>query len=138
LVWKAGDAEAKKRKQAAKSDLESLYYRHEVAFSFKKYINWIKRCFDVLEKYLLPYYKEDKVKILLDKIQTNHGEVKTKVSICRASYSGTFMEASTYMSREISKIFPSSNAASSSFGKGKQRNTNRNVSSFNNRREVKG
>jgi hypothetical protein len=133
-----GDAEAEKRKQAAKSDLESLYYRHEAAFSFEKYINRMKKCFDILEKYLVPYYEEDKVKLLLDKIQTNHGEVKTQVSICRASYSGTFVEASTYMSREISRIFPSSNVASSNFGKGKQRNTNRNVSSLNNRNRSGG
>jgi hypothetical protein len=30
-----GDAEAEKRKQAAKSDLQSLYYRHEAAISFE-------------------------------------------------------------------------------------------------------
>lgn len=130
-----GDAEAEKRKQAAKSDLQSLYYRHETAFSFEKYINRMKKCFDILEKYQVPYYEEDKVKLLLDRLQNNHAEVKTHVSICRASYSGTFVEASTYMSREISRIFPSSNVASSTFGKGKQRGTNRNVSSLKNRKQ---
>jgi hypothetical protein len=131
-----GDAEAEKRKQAAKSDLQSLFYRHEAAFSFEKYINRMKKCFDVLEKYQVPYYEEDKVKLLLDKIQNSHGEVKTQVSICRASYSNTFVEASTYMSREISRIFPSSNVASSTFGKGKQRGSNnRNVSSLKNRKQ---
>jgi hypothetical protein len=126
-----GDAESEKQKQAAKSNLQSLYYRHEAAFPFEKYINRMKKCFDVLEKYQVPYYEEDKVKLLLDKIQNNHGEVKTQVSICRASYSTTFVEASTYMSREISRIFPSSNVASSTFSKGKQRGGNRNVSSAN-------
>jgi hypothetical protein len=126
-----GDAESEKRKQAAKSDLQLLYYRHEADFPFEKYINCMKKCFDVLEKYQVPYYEEDKVKLLLDKIQNNHGEVKTQVSICRASYLTTFVEASTYMSREISRIFPSSNVASSTFGKGKQRGGNRNVSSAN-------
>lgn len=130
-----GDAEAEKRKQAAKSDLQSLYYRHEAAFSFEKYINRMKKCFDVLEKYQVPYYEEDKVKHLLDRIQNSHGEVKTQVSICRASYSGSFVQASTYMSREISRIFPSSNVASVSFGKGKSRESRggRNVSSLKNR-----
>jgi hypothetical protein len=130
-----GDAEAEKRKQAAKSDLQTLFYRHEAAFSFEKYINRMKKCFDTLEKYQVPYYEEDKVKLLLDKIQNSHGEVKTQVSICRASYSSTFVEASTYMSREISRIFPSSNVASSTYGKGKHRNSNRNVSSLKNRRQ---
>jgi hypothetical protein len=124
-----GDAEAEKRKQAAKSDLQSLFYRHEAAFSFEKYINRLKKCFDILEKYQVPYYEEDKVKLLLDRIQNNHGEVKTQVSICRANYSRSFVEASTYMSREISRIFPSSNVASSNFGKGKNRG-GRNVSSM--------
>jgi hypothetical protein len=130
-----GDAEAEKRKQAAKSDLQTLFYRHEAAFSFEKYINRMKKCFNTLEKYQVPYYEEDKVKLLLDKIQNNHGEVKTQVSICRASYSSTFVEASTYMSREISRIFPSSNVASATYGKGKQRNASRNISSLKNRRQ---
>jgi hypothetical protein len=50
-----GDAEAEKCKQAAKSDLQTLFYRHEAAFSFEKYINWMKKCFDTLEKYQVPY-----------------------------------------------------------------------------------
>jgi hypothetical protein len=133
-----GDAEAEKRKQAAKSDLQSLYYRHEAAFPFERYINRMKRCFDILEKYQVPYYEEDKVRLLLDKIQNNHGEVKTQVSICRASYSDDFVQASTYMSREISRIFPSSNVSSSSFGKGRQRGGSRNVSSLGNRGKRNG
>jgi hypothetical protein len=116
-----GDAEAEKRKQAAKSDLHVLFYRHEAAFSFEKYINRMKRCFDILEKYGVPYYEEDKVRLLLDRIQNNHGEVKTQVSICRANHAGSFVEASTYLSREISRIFPSSNVSSTQFGKGKPR-----------------
>jgi len=39
------------------------------------------------------------------------------------------------MSREISRIFPSSNVASSTFGKGKQRASNRNVSSLKRRQQ---
>jgi hypothetical protein len=104
-----GDAEAEKFKQAAKSDLQMLFYCHEAAFSFEKYINRMKKCFDTLEKCQVPYYKEDKVNLLLDKIQNSHGEVKTQVSICRVSYSSTFVEGLTYMSREISRIFPLSN-----------------------------
>ena len=123
-----GDAEAEKRKEAARSDLKVLHYRHEASMSFEKYINRLKKCFDTLEKYGVPYYEEDKVKLLLDRIQCNHGEVKTQVSICRASYASDFVQASTYMSREISRIFPNLNVASISFGKGK--NKGRNVSSI--------
>lgn len=97
--------------------------------SFEKYLNRLKKCFDTLEKYGVPYYEEDKVKLLLDRIQCNHGEVKMQLSICRASYSANFVQASTYMSREISRIFPNSNVASISFGKGKYKG--RNVSSLN-------
>jgi hypothetical protein len=105
--------------------------------SFEKYINRLKKCFDTLEKYGVLYYEEDKVKLLLDRIQCNHGEIKTQVSICRAScYSTDFVQASTYMSREISRIFPNSNAASISFGKGKYKG--RNVSSVNGKGKNKG
>jgi hypothetical protein len=85
-----GGVEAEKWKQATKSDLQTLFYCHEAGFSFKKYINKMKKCFNMLEKYQVPYYEEDKVKLLLDKIQNCHGIVKTQVSICRASYSSTF------------------------------------------------
>jgi hypothetical protein len=91
----------------------------------------LKKCFDVLEKYGVPYYEEDKVKLLLDRIQCNHAEVKTQVSICRASFAGDFVQASTYMAREISRIFPMSNVASLNFsrGTGRSRGGGRNVSS---------
>lgn len=112
-----GAAEAEKRKEAARSDLKVLFYRNEVSFSFEKYLNRMKRCFDILDKYGVPFYEEEKVKLLLDRIQSSHAEVKTQVSICRASYSADFVQASTYMSKEISRIFPSSNVASASFGK---------------------
>jgi len=123
-----GDAEAEKRKEAARSDLKVLFYRNEASFPFEKYLNRLKKCFDVLEKYSVPYYEEDKVKLLLDRIQCNHAEVKTQVSICRASFAGDFVQASTYMAREISPIFPSSNVASISFGRG-NKSKGRNVSS---------
>lgn len=124
-----GEAESEKRKEAARSDLKALFYRNEASFSFEKYLNRMKRCFDTLEKYSVPYYEEEKVKLLLDRIQSSHAEVKTQVSICRANYAGDFVQASTYMSREISRIFPSSNVSSLAFGKGpKSRGGSRNVS----------
>jgi hypothetical protein len=95
----------------------------------------MKKCFDVLEKYSVPYYEEDKVKLLLDRIQNTHNEVKTQVSICRASYSGIFVEASMYMSWEISQICPASNVASMMFGKNKQHGQGRNVLSMKSRKQ---
>jgi hypothetical protein len=71
-----------------------------------------------LRKYNVPYYEEDKVKLILDCIKCNHTEVKTQVSICCASFAGDFVQASTYMTREISCIFPTSNVASISFDRG--------------------
>jgi hypothetical protein len=125
-----GDAEAEKRKEAARADLKVLFYRNEASFPFEKYLNRLKKCFDVLEKYSVPYYEEDKVKLLLDRIQCNHAEVKTQVSICRASFASDFVQASTYMAREISRIFPMSNVASINFGRGNSRlKGGRNVSS---------
>ena len=125
-----GDAEAENRKEAARSDLKVLFYRNEASFPFEKYLNRLKKCFDVLEKYSVPYYEEDKVKLLLDRIQCNHAEVKTQVSICRASFASDFVQASTYMAKEISRIFPTSNVASISFGRGNNRSKGgRNVSS---------
>jgi hypothetical protein len=122
-----GDAEADKRKKGAEADLKILFYKHEAVFSFEKNINRMKKCFNVMEKYKKPYYEEDKVNFLLDKIQTTHAGVRTHVDICRANYAKSFTQASTYLSREISRMFPSSNVSSAQFGKGKKRDS-RNVS----------
>lgn len=125
-----GEAEAEKRKEAARSDLKVLFYKNEASFSFEKYLNRMKRCFDTLEKYGVPYYEEDKVKFLLDRVQSSHAEVKTQVSICRSNHANSFVDASTYMSKEISRIFPTSNVGSISFGKGQRsKGSTRNVSS---------
>lgn len=119
-----GSAEAEKRKEAARADIKSLFYKNESSFSFERYINRLKKSFDTLEKYGVPIYEEDKVKYLLDKIQSTHSEVRTQVSICRSSHAGSFIEASTYMSKEISRIFPGSNVNSANFQKGKLRGRN--------------
>lgn len=128
-----GNAESEKRKEAARADIKTLFYKNESSFSFEKYINRLKKSFDTLDKYGVPIYEEDKVKLLLDKIQSTHSEIRTQVSICRSSHAKNFIEASTYMSREVSRIFPGSNVSSANYHKGKSKGT-RNVSKVGVRR----
>ena len=65
-----GKAEGQHQKAQAHTDLDSLFYRNEKSFSFGKFVTKLKSCFDVLEQYKVPKHEEEKVKILLQKIQS--------------------------------------------------------------------
>ena len=102
-----GAAEGERRKQQAKAELATLFYRNESSYTFEKYATKLKNSFDILARYKVPYYEEDKVKLLLDRIQTSSGELKTAISICRENHGDTFTKAVTFMQTNISRIFPS-------------------------------
>ena len=104
-----GEAEGQRRKAQAHADLDSLFYRNEQSFSFEKFATKLKSCFDVLERYKVPKHEEEKVKLLLQKIQTSSYELKTEISICRNNHGNTFEEAVTYLQTGISRIFPQHN-----------------------------
>ena len=65
-----GEAEGQRKKAQAQSDLDSLFYRNEQSFSFEKFVTKLKKCFGILEQYKVPKHEEEKVKLLLQKIQT--------------------------------------------------------------------
>ena len=101
-----GTAEGQRRKERARSDLNNLYYRNEQSFPFEKFVTAMKACFDVLDRYGVPMHEEEKVNMLLSKIQTSSLELKTQISICRDSHSATFVTAITFLQTGIARIFP--------------------------------
>lgn len=110
-----GESEGERRKQVARADLSKLFYRNESTFSFEKYVTKLKHIFNILERYKVPLYEEEKVKHLLDKINCPNAELKTEVSICRAQHATTFEDATTYLATVVSRIFPTGNPSSGRF-----------------------
>ncbi len=101
-----GEGEGERRKAQANAEINTLFYRNEQSFSFEKFATKLKSCFDVLERYNLPKHEEEKVNILLDKIQTSSTELRTAISLCREGHSNTFLEAVTFIQTNVSRMFP--------------------------------
>jgi hypothetical protein len=112
-----GESEGERRKQVARADLEKLFYRNETTYSFEKYITKLKQIFNVLEKYNVPVYEEQKVQYLLDKVNCPNPELKTEVNICRSFHAASFENAATYMATVVSRIFPSSQPSSGRYNR---------------------
>ena len=110
-----GESEGERRKQVARADLDKLHYRNESTFSFEKYVTKLKSCFNVLQKYNVPVYEEEKVQRLLDNINCPNQELKTEVSICRSSHSDTFDQAATYIATVVSRLFPNAQPSSNRY-----------------------
>jgi hypothetical protein len=80
-----GAAEGKRRKAQANAELKNLYYRNESSYSFEffeKYVTKLKNSFDISERYKVPKHEEEKVHLLLDRIQTSSQDLKTAISMC--------------------------------------------------------
>lgn len=111
-----GVAEGERRMEAARGDLNRLFYKNETTFSFEKYVTKMKECHDVLLKYGKPKYQSDKIANLIDKINCKDAEVQMHVSIVRNTCT-TFEEAVTEIATQISRIFPSSHPSSGRYNK---------------------
>ena len=101
----------------AKADLIKLFYRNESTFSFEKYVTKLLEIFNVHQTYNVPLYEKDKVDYLLDKINCPDKEFQIQVSIARSSHSKTFVQASTYLQTEVSRIFPEAQPGSGQYNK---------------------
>ena len=111
-----GRAEGERRKSVANADLDKLFYRNESTFSFDKFVTKMKEGFNTLEKYEVPVHEENKVKMLLDKIQCPNQELKSEVILCRSTHNN-FSDASTYLQTAVTRIFPSFQPSSGRYGK---------------------
>ena len=101
-----GPGEGDKRVTIARSDITLVHYRNEASFSFEKYSTRLRKAFKTLETYGQPKCHKEQVEILLNQINTNNTRLVSTIAICRDSHSGTFDEACTYLSKQITAIFP--------------------------------
>ena len=101
-----GPAEGDKRVAIARHDVKIVHYRNESSFSFEKYSTRLKSAFTTLSTYNQPKREVEKVEILLDQISTNDPRLVTSKGICRDQHATTFEDACTYLSKEITTIYP--------------------------------
>jgi hypothetical protein len=101
-----GPAEGDKRVAIARHDIKIVHYRNESSFSFEKYSTRLKSAFTTLATYNQPKSEVEKVEILLDQINTNDARLVTSIGICRDQHATTYEDACTYLSKEITTIYP--------------------------------
>ena len=111
-----GTAEGERRKAVANSDLDKLFYPNESTFSFDKFVTKMKEGFNTLEQYGVPVHEENKVKMLMDKIQCSNQELKSEVILCRST-NNNFSDATTYLQTAVTRIFPNFQPTSNKYGK---------------------
>ena len=66
----------------------------------------MKKKFNVMERYNVPLYEEDKFRQLFDNINCTKNNFKAEVDIYISRHSARFDTASTYLSTVISRLFP--------------------------------
>lgn len=126
-----GPAEGDKRVTVARANIESAYYKNESTFSFEKYSTRLKKAFDTLRQYNQPKSAKEEVDILLKQMNTNNVQLSSCIAICRATHSGQFNDAVTYLGTQIAQIFPQSQPGSNSRDRARPGNgRRRNVSSL--------
>ena len=126
-----GPAEGDKRVTIARSDINLIHYRNETSFSFEKFSTRLRKAFTTLATYRQPKCEKEKVEILLDHISTSDQRLITAVGICRDRHSDTFDNACTYLSQQITTIFPQHQPnAFGSKGRGGRKHKTRNISAI--------
>ena len=66
-----------------KADLKELYLKLRDVFPFEKYVNRLKEAYNTLEALNHPYFKEQKMRNLLDHIKFPDDQVKPCVHTTR-------------------------------------------------------
>ena len=117
-----GKSKGEHRKQVAKDDLNTIFYRNKTIFSFEKDVTKMRQTFNVIENYNGLLYKEKKSSQRLDNINFPNNVLKTEVNICRYSHSAILDTTSTYLSTFISRLFPAAHPSSVRYGRRQQAN----------------
>ena len=68
-----------KRLATANQSFQSLHYNQEHTFSFKKYITRMKEAFNILEDVEEPRTQREKVRLMLQKMNTNNFQVQSAI-----------------------------------------------------------
>ena len=88
-----------------RDDLKMLSYRKKTTLYLEKYITQMRQKFNVLDNSNVPLYEEDKIRKLLDHINSPNNYFKTEVNICRSIHSARFNTAFIYLSTVILRLY---------------------------------
>ena len=100
-----GKSEGKQKKHVDRDDLKMLSYRKKTTLYLEKYITQMRQKFNVLDNSNVPLYEEDKIRKLLDHINSPNNYFKTEVNICRSIHSARFNTAFIYLSTVILRLY---------------------------------
>ena len=101
-----GGGQKEKRISRAEATIESLTYNNERVFSFDSYSAKLLKAFRTLDDTPSQRTPAHQVRVLLEKIKFTTPEFAVIKSHVRANYRSDLQGAITYISREVSEIFP--------------------------------
>ena len=94
------------------ANIDQAFYKNESTFSYDRYTTCLKHAFDTLWQYNQPKSDREEVEILMNQINKNNTQLSACIQICRHSYSANLNNSVTYLSTQISHIFPDSQPGS--------------------------
>jgi hypothetical protein len=100
-----GEAHDQRRAAAALAKLQTLFWKSEASFPFKKYLMRLNEAFMEMEEAKQPLHPAQKVNWLLMGIKNDDIQVQTTCGIIRDRYLTNFDEACLTLSRTISSRF---------------------------------
>ena len=105
-----GPGSKMKRLANANQSISTLHYTQEHTFSFEKYITKLKGAFNILKDNEEPKTEREKVRLMLQKIQSNNVQIQSAISTIAMddSLNSNFDLACNKLSERIAIIFPSS------------------------------
>jgi hypothetical protein len=102
-----GVGESNKRIAWATAAIENVHYRNEHTYSFEKFSTGLFEAFTVLNNNGEIHSEGQMVHKMLEKVQvSNNGQVEACKRICSSNHGSNFVDAVTYMSAQVTEIFP--------------------------------
>ena len=99
--------------EESKHNNENIFYKVETSFPFEDYCTSITENYKILVQYGVPSYEVDKVKLFLDGIKNSNQSIQMAINTCKSnpSLSKKLENKTTYMSKEVGRIYLNSNTS---------------------------
>ena len=103
-----GAGESNKRVAWATAAIANAHYRSEHTFSFEKFSTSLLESFTILNNNGETHSEGQMVCKMIEKIQVpNNGQMEACKRICSSMHGTSFVDAVTYLSAQVTEIFPS-------------------------------
>lgn len=102
-----GAGESNKRVTWAQAELEGAHYKSEFTWAFEKFATSLQRSYAILAINGEVHNDREKVRVMLKKMEVpNNPGVEAVKRICSNAHGDNFLDAVTYLSSEITNLFP--------------------------------